>query len=163
MVTKEMEICILFQTFVPVSCWVRLLVHLAESSDSSSASWRLYLGKAWVFDQKRYYTNQHCPYNQISFLVSHGGEDNTKAITLLLAVRISHFGNFGSIGTVSFCAVVLQAVVPGVMRLCVFKIHYMDTTSWQQIKDGRIDPLTVSESSLRKWTAMLEFEIVWLF
>lgn len=67
--------------------------------------------------------------------MSHGGEDNTKAITLLLAVRISHFGNFGSTGTVSFCAVVLQAVVPGVMRLCVFKIRYMDMTADKRWKN----------------------------
>lgn len=145
----------LFQTPVSVwemSCWVRLLIHLGEFSNSSSASWRPYLGQAWVFDQKRYYTNQHCPYNQIWFLVSHGRENNTKAIILLLAVRISHFGNLEAQGQCLF--------VPGLMRLCTFKIRCMDTTSWQQIKDGRIDALTISESSLRKWTAILEFEIV---
>lgn len=66
--------------------------------------------------------------NQICFLVGHLGEETAEAVALLLAVGISPCGHFGKHRTVSFCAVVLQAVVPGVMRLCTFMICYMDTS-----------------------------------
>lgn len=50
--------------------------------------------------------------------MDHLGEETAEAVVVLLAVGISPCGHFGKHGTVSFCAAVLQAVVPRVMRLC---------------------------------------------
>jgi len=89
------------------------MVHLAYFSASSSANWRLYLGKAHEYLIKRGIIKISIALiSQIWFFVGHLGEETTEAVALLLAVGIAPCGQFRKHRTVSFCAVVFQDVVP---------------------------------------------------